>query len=383
MNGTTEVGSITLNGNEATPWTYTFTGLDKYDANGQVITYTITEDVLAGYNSVIDGYTVTNKELTEIPVVKVWTPGSTTKEVTIRLMNGTTEIGSITLNGNEATPWTYTFTGLDKYDANGQVILYTVEEAELEGYRSTMTVDATGKYIFLNEELTEVKVRKIWDDSCNQDGKRPANLVVTLSNGQTVTLNEANSWTATISGLPKYANGQVITYTWTEAELPEGYELTNTEVNGYVTTLTNTHTPETIEIDVIKVWDDDDNESEKRPKTISVTLYANSKEYETITLSEENNWKYTFKELPLYDDGEEIEYTIEENDIPEGYEVAYEGNSKEGFIIHNILGQGDGEPPEPSYDNPQTGDNILLYLITLIVGLVGFITVKLYLKQDI
>ena len=78
MNGTTQVGTITLDGTEETPWKYTFTGLDKYDANGKLISYTITEDTLAGYSSVVDGYTVTNKELTEIPVEKKWTPGNKT-----------------------------------------------------------------------------------------------------------------------------------------------------------------------------------------------------------------------------------------------------------------------------------------------------------------
>ena len=65
-------------------------------------------------------------------------------------------------------------------------------------------------------ETTEATVKKVWDDANNQDGIRPAELTVELSNGDTVTLNEANKWTATIGNLPKYADGEEIAYTWTE-----------------------------------------------------------------------------------------------------------------------------------------------------------------------
>ena len=50
----------------------------------------------------------------------------------------------------------------------------------------------------------------MWDDENNQDGKRPDSLKVTLSNGTEVTLNADNEWTATVTGLPKYADGQEI-----------------------------------------------------------------------------------------------------------------------------------------------------------------------------
>ena len=62
---------------------------------------------------------------------------------------------------------------------------------------------------------------------------------MTLSNGQTVTL-QPDDWSATVSNLPKYANGQVISYSWTEDTVPEGYTLTGTVVEGDLTTFTNT-----------------------------------------------------------------------------------------------------------------------------------------------
>ena len=205
---------------------------------------------------------------------------------------------------------------------------------------------------------------------------RPDSIEVTLSNGQKVTLNEANNWTASIENLPVYANGEKIEYNWTETD-SEGYELTNTSVDGYVTTLTNTHKPEVINISVIKVWADDNNESGKRPNSITITLTANDVELETITITESDEWKHEFNNLPVYENGEKITYNVVEKEVPEGYEVAYEGDMEKGFIIHNVLGQGGEEPPV----NPQTGDNILLYIVTLLISIIGIVSGKLYIKR--
>ena len=193
-------------------------------------------------------------------------------------------------------------------------------------------------------------------------------------------MNEDNEWTYTIEDLDKYADGKEIEYTWTEENMPEGYELSDTTVNGYVTTLTNRHETAKIDLQVTKVWDDANNESGKRPSTITIVLLANSKYYDEVTLSEEVDWKHTFNNLPKFDNGEIIEYTLEEVDIPEGYVAACEGDMETGFIMHNFLGQGDHTPDNP-YNNPQTGDNIVIYLISLLISMIGFIISKRYLNK--
>ena len=43
---------------------------------------------------------------------------------------------------------------------------------------------------------------KIWEDMDDLDGTRPASIVMTLSNGRTVTLNAANNWMAEVTDLP-------------------------------------------------------------------------------------------------------------------------------------------------------------------------------------
>ena len=61
---------------------------------------------------------------------------------------------------------------------------------------------------------------------------------MTLSNGTSVLLTEANGWTAVVSDLPAIVNGQPATYSWTEQEVP-GYKQTGMSVNGNTTTFTN------------------------------------------------------------------------------------------------------------------------------------------------
>ena len=84
-------------------------------------------------------------------------------------------------------------------------------------------------------------------------------------------------------------------------------------------TITNTHEIEKVNVPVTKVWEDNDNQDGKRVN-INVTLYANGEFTDkTATLSEDNNWTYTFEELDKYFDGTEISYTVDEDEVPEGY----------------------------------------------------------------
>ena len=269
--------------------------------------------------------------------------------------------------------WKYEFTNLPTY-IDGEEVEYTISEDAVAEYTTTIDgYNVTNTHI---PEVTNVKVIKVWADNDNQDGMRPESIEVTLSNGQTVTLNAENNWTATIENLPVYKDGEKIEYTWAEAST-DGYELTDSQVDGYVTTLTNTHEPEVINITVTKVWADDDNENGKRPESIKITLLANGSPVETIELTESDEWKHTFNDLPLYENGSKITYNVVEKEVPEGYEVAYEGDMNEGFIVHNVLGQGGEEPPV----NPQTGDNIFLYLITLLISIFGIVSGRLYIKK--
>jgi pilin isopeptide linkage protein len=342
--------TVTLN--EGNGWTATIEGLPKYENGGQEITYTWTEGTLP------EGYTLTGTstegtvttltnsytpEETEATVKKVWDDaenqdGIRPASLVVTLSDGQT----VTLS--EGNDWEATITGLPKYES-GQEITYTWTEASIEGYELTNTSTEGTVTTLTNKhtpEETEATVKKVWDDADNQDGKRPESLDVTLSDGQTVTLSEGNGWTATIEGLPKYAGGQEIEYTWTEASI-EDYTLTGSAKDGTVTTLTNKHVPEQISIDVEKVWEDADNQDGKRPESVTVNLLVSGDIADTVELNEDNGWKYTWTKLDKYAGGEEIKYTVEEvktdvitgTDGPGTYADEVTGEIAEGYIVTN------------------------------------------------
>ena len=91
------------------------------------------------------------------------------------------------------------------------------------------------------DENTSSTVRVIWSDSDNAEGKRPSELVATLSNGQTVVLNDGNAWTQTVSDLPRAGeDGTEINYTWSIPAI-EGYESKDPVASGTTTAFTFTH----------------------------------------------------------------------------------------------------------------------------------------------
>ena len=316
-------------------WSYSFTDLPKY-ANGQEITYTVTEDAVDGYTTESDGYNFINihqPETTEITGTKTWNDannqdGKRPESITVILLANGTEKTRQAVTADEAGNWTYTFKDLPKY-ANGQEITYTVAEEEVTDY--TTTYDGSNITNSYTPGKTSATVTKIWNDAENQDGKRPESITVSLladgkETGKTVTLSVENNWKQTISDLPEKADGKAIEYTWTEETLPEGYELTDNSKNGTVTTLTNTYAPETTSITGTKTWDDADNQDGKRPESIIVNLLANGEiaASQTVKADEAGNWTYTFKELPKYANGKEITYTVTEEAV-EGYETSVDG----------------------------------------------------------
>ena len=321
-------------------WTDTITNLPK-NAAGEAIVYTWTEGTLPeGYELTSNETkgtitTITNThipEVTSATVKKVWDDadnqdGKRPTELKVTLSNGE----EVTLN--EGNKWTATIDNLPKYK-DGVEIEYTWTEGELpDGY--TLTGIATEGTITTltnsySTEVTSATVKKVWDDADNQDGKRPESLTVTLSNGTAVTLNEENGWTAKVENLPKYADGKEIVYTWTEESLPDGYELTSTATEGTITTLTNSYTTETTEAEVVKVWDDKEDQDGKRPAELTVTLLANNKATEySVTLNEANNWSGKVENLPKFEAGNEITYSWHE-ELPDGYTLT--GNTTEGKV---------------------------------------------------
>ena len=279
-----------------------------------------------------------------IPVTKVWNDnnnqdGKRATEVTIKLLADGEETGK-TLVLNEANSWKGTFTGLPK-KANGVDIVYTIKEEPVpSGYTVAITGDAieftvTNTY---TPETINIPVTKVWNDNNNQDGKRATEVTIKLladgvETGKTLVLNESNSWKGTFTGLPKKANGVDIVYTIKEEPVPSGYTVAITgDTTGF--TVTNTYSPEKINIPVTKIWQDDADADKIRPESITVNLKKGTEVIDTVELNKENNWTHTFENLPKKENGEEIIYTVEEIE-PEGYTASITGSMAEGFVITN------------------------------------------------
>jgi hypothetical protein len=79
--------------------------------------------------------------------------------------------------------------------------------------------------------------------------------------------------------------------------------------------LYNVGTPVSTNISVEKVWNDEGNEN-KRPSEITVMLFQDGKEYDTVVLNEENNWKYVWRGLD-----DESRWQLIEEDVPDGYSM--------------------------------------------------------------
>lgn len=73
---------------------------------------------------------------------------------------------------------------------------------------------------------------------------------------------------------------------------------------------------DTVDRKVMKVWKDDGGE-EKRPDEIAVQLLRDDEVYDTVTLNEDNRWKYEWTDLD-----KDYRWRVVEYETPEGYTVS-------------------------------------------------------------
>ena len=332
---------------------------DKYTKTDAKYTVTVSYGevtVKDAAENIVEELTVKNEsEKTSISVTKDWKDngnqdGIRPDSVTVQLKAGIEEYGdAVELNANNQ--WSHTFTDLPKYKG-GEEVVYSVAEVNVpKGYTSTPAVDEkTGDITITNSHTPAVKdvtVKKEWKDNNNQDGLRTEKIEVQLTadgktvEGKTAELSEANNWTVTFDKLPVKANGEAIAYSAVEVKVPEGYTSASAvdKETGDVT-ITNSHTPATTSVSVTKAWVDGDNEDGVRPDSVTVQLKANGEpEGDVVTLNANNQWTYTWKDLAVKSAGKNIAYTVEETNVPAGYEPEVTGTAKDGFTITNTIKQ--------------------------------------------
>ena len=344
-------------------WTATLDKQPVYGKSGKY-TYSISEAKVDGYTGSVETavdesgnyvFTLTNThavETTQVGVTKVWDdadnadglrPGSVEVEL---FADGAATGKTVTLDA--ANNWTFTWDNLAK-KAGGKDITYTVREANVpEGYTPLVTGgmvrgNGTFSYTLTNKHETEsaaVNVKKVWDDSNNADGMRPASVEVQLladgvAAGDPVELNAANEWKHAWGDLPKLADGKAIKYTVAEVGVPEGYTSVVTGNGSFGFTITNTHAVKTTAIGVKKVWNDGNDQDGLRPAEVTAQLLANGQVVAEAKLSAQNAWAHQWTDLPTIADGKAIEYTVAETDVPEGYTSSVMGSAADGFTLVN------------------------------------------------
>ena len=265
-------------------------------------------------------------------------------------------------------PGTYTYTITEKtlstsegnitYDTASYTATVTVDKdmnVSVEYKKNDLTQANPGKAVFNNiktstkpeNETIDISGTKTWDDKNDQDGKRPDSITLHLYadeaevTSKAQTINETgDTWSYSFTDLPKYKDGKEINYTVKEDPVA-GYQSSGdaTKENSY--TITNTHTPETTSVSGTKTWEDNGNQDGKRPDSITVRLWGNNKEVANKTVTAKDNWTYNFTNLPKYDNGKEITYTITEDAVAD-YSTKVNG--------YNITNTENTTPPTP---NPQ------------------------------
>ena len=337
----------TLTLDETNRWEGIFTELNAFDANGERIHYTVTENAVDGYRTVISGsesigYTITNTHapaLTSVSGSKTWVDddnqdGKRPASITVHLLADGTPVESV--NVTRAENWSWNFTDLPKYD-QGTEIVYSVLEDRVDEYSTEYSgYDITNSY---TPGQTSVTVEKRWEDDHDRDGKRPESIQVRLlangvDTGKTLTLDETNRWEGTFSPLDEYKNGQPIVYTVEEITKVEGYSsaVGGDEDVGFI--ITNSYTPETISISGVKVWDDGDDLDGLRPDSVIIHILANGEKVKALTVSEDTDWAWEIDGLPKNEKGVAIVYTVSEDEV-EGYEAEITGSADEGFTVTN------------------------------------------------
>lgn len=380
-------------------WRYQYTDLPYADENGKPYTYRVAEmngdaeiaeggmlpavegdpeptypgaDYTVGYDGEDYKWNITNTltETIEIPVKKTWVDGGSganerPDSITFRLYANGEQVAEHTVQApglggrivdfltDTGDIWEFKFTTNDKgeklprFDEDGEIIDYTVNEIVVDGYKTT-EVSITKPdhpdwgFTLVNTKMTQLTVQKIWRGTL-EDEEVPVAFYVwrSVEGGEpervayaSGMLNEGNQWSATVEDLEAYdENGNAYTYVAREVQIGDiavknadfTVEYTDKKVDDAV--FTTVFRTEIINIDNMKItgtktWVDNGNAYGTRPENLTLTLYrsvAGGKE-EVVNATptwtkpaEGNAWTYTYSRLPETDkEGNHYTYRVEE-----------------------------------------------------------------------
>ncbi len=217
--------------------------------------------------------------------------------------------------------------GYDILDHSIEIDISEFDEVEIDGEDGKETVISHDVAVSNTPAYFEISGSKTWDDNNDQDGKRPQSITVrlfaTTENGtkevKSVTVTADDDWSWSFTDLPTHENGAEIVYTVSEDEIEDYTADYSSDPD-----IRNSYTPGKTGLSVEKVWVDDYDHYGKRPESITVDLVrkngTDEEVIDKVVLNKDNDWFHNFTGLDEYTDGVKNEYTVREEEIPEGYE---------------------------------------------------------------
>ena len=341
------IRGVTIDSNNN--WEYTFNNLPLYSISN--LTAPINADDYKIETVLEDDFDVTIK--------KVWPDdySSRPSRIFVKIYADDKYLVSVPLD--KSNDYTRTIRNFNKYDAeDGHEINY-----EFVDYDSTYP----GSLDISKSEIYQVKHIKVslTNDELKQAGKSIELVSDGLIYGGAI-LEEANDWTYTFLNLDKDSNVDIrerldsngvvhlANYTIKESEVRyylSSVSSNSTSINPLMPSETKffddteekitssikiTNKLELINLTVSKVWEDKGDFYGKRPSDVTINVFQNGEIVNSIVLNKDNGWKYELKNLPKYDNGKLINYSIDEVNITY-YHYKIEENGNYSFTVTNTL----------------------------------------------
>ncbi len=260
----------------AAPYKWSWTDLPQYDSTGNAYTYTVTEDAVKGYTSIINGYNITNRytgldgDPDFVRATKAWQNGGPQPEVCFQLRRSADGIAEEPVREvicvNASNRWRAEWTGLPTYAPNAMKYTYTIAEGSMQNgvfrpgapanYEAALSRD--GNNLTMTNTWTvplrTVEAQKVWSggtarprvafqlyrSSANTAAEPVGRPVWLTGNGPFTDAGEYAAWQYRWVNMPAVDHaGAAYTYYVTEVNVPADYAADG--VNDL--TVTNTYRP--------------------------------------------------------------------------------------------------------------------------------------------
>ena len=328
-------------------WEYTFNNLPLYSISN--LTAPINADDYKIETVLEDDFDVT--------ITKVWPEDYSNKpsRIYVNIYADGEDLGRVSLY--KSNDYTTTIPNFNKYDdEDGHEINYEFVDSTYPG-----SLDISKSEIY---QVKHIKV-SLTNDELKEKGKSIELVSDGLIYGGAI-LEEANDWTYTFLNLDKDSNVDIrerldsngvvhlANYTIKESEVRyylSSVSSNSTSINPLMPSETKffddteekitssikiTNKLELINLTVSKVWEDKGDFYGKRPSDVTINVFQNGEIVNSIVLNKDNGWKYELKNLPKYDNGKLINYSIDEVNITY-YHYKIEENGNYSFTVTNTL----------------------------------------------